>query len=169
MKARAKLLRRTGLGTFTLGLAFVCVLGVSSPALATLGEVMPAAPAAAGTAVATQAKRQTVSRAALYSVFESELENGTVVKEFANATGMVFAVSWTGPMLPDLKGLLGSHFETFTAGANQARRPGSLGTPLNIAQDKVVIRSNGRMRHFFGHAYTPDQIPAGVDVNALFQ
>ncbi len=172
MKKNANLLRVTGSGRLAPGLVFLIALGVCSQAMATLGERMPdVPPAAPATATATtkQAVRHAVVRSGQYSVFESQLENGTTVREFTNSDGWVFAVSWVGPMLPDLQGLLGQHFETFNGGAKQARRLGSLGTPLNIAQDKVVIRSNGRMRHFFGHAYTPDLVPTGVNINDLLQ
>lgn len=175
MKPTANNFRVTRSARLTQGLIALFALGIGSSALATLGEIMADGSAQATTSSTTatpttkQAIRHAVVRSGAYSVYESELENGTAVKEFADASGRVFAVSWNGPMLPDLQGLLGRHFATFTAGAKQAHRPGSLGAPLNIAQDQVVIRSNGRMRHFFGHAYTPDLVPAGVNVNDLVQ
>jgi hypothetical protein len=142
-----------------------------SPAMATLGEILPdASSTAAATSTAASSGKQavlrrSVTKSQLYSVVESQLENGTAIKEFTNADGRVFAVSWSGPILPDLQGLLGSHFSAFDAGAKKAHRPGSLGAPLNIEQDKLVVRSNGRMRHFFGHAYAPDLIPSGVNID----
>jgi len=140
--------------------------------MATLGEIVPRAASAqalSASATARQSVRPTMAASGLYSVYESQLENGTAITEFANADGRVFAVSWKGPVLPDFQGLLGSHFEAFSAGAKQARVPGRLGTPLNIAQQKLVVRSNGRMRHFFGYAYVPDLVPAGVNIDDVLR
>ncbi len=171
MRTSVTILRKTQSDRLVAALLCFLALGASTSALATLGEKMPDVPTTPATTTATtkQAVRHPAVHADAYSVYESQLENGTTVKEFADANGMVFAVSWVGPMLPDLQGLLGRHYETFAAGAQAARKPGSLGAPLAITQDQVIIRSNGRMRHFFGHAYTPSQIPAGVNINDLLQ
>ncbi len=171
MKTNAYVLGVMKSGKLASCLLCALALGAVSPAFATLGEKMTDIPTAAATATAAtkQAVRHAAVHAGAYSVYESQLENGTTVKEFTDANGVVFAVSWKGPMLPDLQGLLGRHFEAFDTGAKRARKPGSLGAPLAITQDQVVIHSNGRMRHFFGHAYTPGQVPAGVNINDLLQ
>ncbi|HTD04666.1 DUF2844 domain-containing protein, partial [Undibacterium sp.] len=38
-----------------------------------------------------------------YSINESTLSSGTVVREYVASSGIVFAVSWTGPIMPDLQ------------------------------------------------------------------
>ena len=105
-----------------------------------------------------------VRRAALYTVHELTLQSGTTVREFASLDGTVFAVSWSGPFLPDLRALLGSHFGALTA-ANRTQ-------PLNHSQlqldePAMVVHSEGRLRAFAGQAYLPGQLPAGVSVDEL--
>lgn len=109
------------------------------------------------------------ARSSLYTLHEVQLENGTNVREYATSAGLVFAVSWRGPVLPDLNALLGSHFSTFKFEVEQARMNGRRGSPVNIEIDELVVRSNGRMRNFFGHAYVPDLAPAGVNIKDVLQ
>jgi hypothetical protein len=105
----------------------------------------------------------------LYSLHESQLQNGTTIQEFATPAGVVFAVAWRGPVLPDLSALLGGYFNAFKLGVEQASLSGRRGSPVSVQRDGLVIKSNGRMRNFFGYAYAPDLIPVGVNVNDLFQ
>jgi hypothetical protein len=82
---------------------------------------------------------------------------------------VVFAVAWRGPVLPDLSDLLGNYFDTFKREIDQARATGRRGGPVNIQRADLVVQSNGRMRNFFGHAFAPTLIPAGVNVNDLLR
>lgn len=99
-----------------------------------------------------------------YTLHEVQLENGTTVLEYATPAGLVFAVAWRGPVLPDLSALLGGYFNTFKRETEQARMMGKRGAPVNIERDDLVVRSSGRMRNFFGHAYAPALVPAGVNI-----
>jgi hypothetical protein len=105
----------------------------------------------------------------LYTLHETQLENGTSVREFDTPGGVVFAVAWRGPVLPDLSDLLGNYFDVFKREVDQARAAGRRGAPVHIRRDDLVVKSNGRMRHFFGHAYAPALVPAGVNINDLLQ
>jgi hypothetical protein len=96
-----------------------------------------------------------------YTVHELHQTNGTVVKEFISPAGKVFAVSWSGPFMPDLRQLMGTYFEQFSQAAQtRVRRPGR--APLNIQQNGLVVQSGGHMRAFFGKAYLSDQLPQSV-------
>jgi hypothetical protein len=105
----------------------------------------------------------------LYTVHENQLESGTNVREFSTPAGVVFAVAWRGPVLPDLSDLLGHYFDAFKIEVDQARATSRRGGPVNIQRADLVVQSNGRMRNFFGHAYAPTLIPTGVNVNDLFR
>ncbi len=59
-----------------------------------------------------------------YTVHELHQTNGTVVKEFISPAGKVFAVSWSGAFMPDLRQLMGTYFGQFSQ-AVQTRRPAS--------------------------------------------
>lgn len=127
----------------------------------------PSAPASSPTA--RQLAATPTVQSSLYTRHEVPLENGTAVWEFATPAGVVFAIQWRGPVLPDLSRFLGDYFNTFHRETAQARRSGRHNAPVNIERTDLVIRSYGRMRNFFGHAYAPDLIPAGVVITDVLQ
>ncbi|MGH8264483.1 MAG: DUF2844 domain-containing protein [Steroidobacteraceae bacterium] len=94
-----------------------------------------------------------------YTVHTLDLPGGTVVREFIGASGVVFAVSWSGPFRPDLRQTLGVYFDRFHAAIAQ---PAATHRQLLIAERDVVIASRGRLRAFEGLAYLPAEMPAGV-------
>lgn len=95
-------------------------------------------------------------------------QGALIVREYLTRSGQVFAVTWQGPVLPDLQQLLGNYFATFqsAAAANHRANPGRH-RQLNVAQSDLVVQSSGRLRDFHGLAYLPSLVPAGVSVSAL--
>lgn len=151
--------------------ALLLALG-SGEAVAGLGQAYAAPPLAAGAGTAPAARRLAATPGVefgQYTRHATQLESGTTVHEYARADGLVFAVAWRGPVLPDLSALLGGYFTVFKFEADQARESGRRGSPVRIARPDLVVRSNGRMRNFFGHAYAPDLVPAGVDIHVAIQ
>ena len=131
------------------------LLAASGTCWATLGEPM-AAPAGA-----TSESAQSPG-GARYTVLASRLDSGTEVREYANAQGIVFAVSWSGPFLPDLRSLLGSSFaalEQHAAGAGRA-------SAVSIQTPELTLLSGGRMGAFPGRAWLPRHLPPGLDPRA---
>ena len=102
---------------------------------------------------------------AVYTVTQSTLDSGTVVREYSDANGTVFAVSWKGPTLPDLRTLLGDKFTVMTS--NAAKRPKAGHSQLAVEQSDVVIVSNGHMRAYAGQAWIPAALPAGFDTGSI--
>lgn len=102
---------------------------------------------------------------AVYTVSQSTLDSGTIVREYTDAAGKVFAVSWNGPTLPDLRTLLGDKFTALTDAAGKRTQAGHSQLALN--QSDVVIVSNGHMRSFAGHAFIPSALPAGFDTTTI--
>ena len=146
-----------------LGLLLVANAG---EVMATLGQApseFPAASSAPASGASLLAATPTV-QSSFYTLHEVQLENGTSVREYATPAGVVFAVTWRGPVLPDLSALLGGYFNTFKRETEQARLVGRRGSPVSMDRDGLVVSSNGRMRNFFGHAYAPALIPAGVNI-----
>lgn len=127
------------------------------------------APSSFGNAQAVQARQLAAAgpagstSASGYTVNESTLDSGTVVREYVGANGTVFAVSWNGPFLPDLRTLLGSQFSTLTAAhASRAGRG-----PVRVERSDVVIESSGHMRAYTGRAWLTSALPAGFDTGAI--
>lgn len=93
-----------------------------------------------------------------YAVHEITTAAGVHVREYLTADGKVFAVSWHGPFIPDLKPMLGSYYGRYAqaASAPHAGRH----RHLRIEQPGLVVESNGRMRAFYGRAWDPALLPA---------
>lgn len=138
-------------------------------AMATLGQTLLVRPSAPAAASVPGVKIQSSARPAAYTIQESVLDTGTTVTELATPAGVVFAVSWRGPVLPDLNALLGEYFKAFRQEAQLARTAGRRGSPLAMETDALVVRSNGRMRNFFGSAYAPGLVPADVNIKDALQ
>jgi hypothetical protein len=98
-----------------------------------------------------------------YTEVSRTLATGTVVREYADASGTVFAVSWSGPYKPDLKQLLGSHFAAFrdAAAAGPQRRANRARVPVDTGD--LVAHSGGHMGAFEGRAWLRSRLPAGFD------
>ena len=111
------------------------------------------------------AAANTSDSTAVYTVSQSTLDSGTIVREYADANNIVFAVSWNGPNLPDLRTLLGDKFTVMTSNAAKHTKAGH--SQLAVNQSDVVIVSNGHMRAFEGRAWIPSALPAGFDTNII--
>lgn len=99
---------------------------------------------------------------AKYTIHELQAPSGTVVREYVAPTGVVFALAWQGPSMPDLRQLLGAHFDEYVA-AVAARR--TVRGPVSIQLPGLIVQSGGRMRAFAGKAYVPESLPDGVSAD----
>jgi hypothetical protein len=146
-----------------LAIGFVVALAIH-PAKAALGGN------AATVAADGQRMNATVQRdvRSAFEVHSLTMANGTVVREYLAPGGAVFAVSWHGRVIPDLKQLLGAQFSTFSTSPH--RQNGGLGHLVvqDTAQNpNLVVESNGRARSFHGRAYLNNALPAGVTLNDI--
>jgi hypothetical protein len=143
--------------------------GVRRAALALLASaalVPCAAEAALGGDLASIARDHESLRASVtvmptvaYDRHELTTTTGTRVREYADRTGKVFAVTWQGRQLPDLGQLLGGYAERYAAAARagtHARRALAVNAPDFVLS---VVRLP---RGFSGQAYLPGALPAGV-------
>jgi hypothetical protein len=94
-----------------------------------------------------------------YRVEVTTLPSGTTVREYVGADGLVFAVSWNGPFLPDLRSLLGQHFDTLTS--ESVRHPKAGHSRVRVEQPDLTIESAGHMRAYTGRAWINSMLPAG--------
>jgi hypothetical protein len=89
---------------------------------------------------------------------------GASVRQYVSPAGKVFAVAWQGPAMPDLRQLLGPHFDRYVAAAKDKRVKRA---PVVIRESTLVLVSGGHPRAFSGRAYVPDLVPQDVDADAL--
>ena len=100
-----------------------------------------------------------------YAVRATTLNSGTLVREYISSDGSVFAVTWDGPLLPDLRALLGPYFQALVAESEKRPRAGRSHVAVNLPE--VVIHSGGHMRAFEGSAWLPAASPAGFSADDL--
>jgi hypothetical protein len=99
-------------------------------------------------------------------VQEISAETGMHVREYLNRDGVVFAVSWTGPVLPDLQQLLATYYAPYTAALAALNHPG-LHRSARVTLPELVVESGGHLRAYAGRAYLPALIPAGMSAADL--
>lgn len=99
-----------------------------------------------------------------YTVRPSRDPNGVMVREYVLPSNVVFAVTWDGPVRPDMSALLGSYFPSaVAASAVRARGTG----PLIERNGDFQIESAGAPGHASGKAFLPRLVPANVRVEDL--
>jgi hypothetical protein len=101
---------------------------------------------------------------ATHTVHALTLAHG-LVKEFTRADGTVFAVTWRGAGRPDLRQLLGEHFQTLQA--DNVRTGRRTRRPLSVSRSDLVIVTGGHPGGLWGVAFLPQQAPAGFSTDAL--
>ncbi len=109
--------------------------------------------------------QRSLIHAGTYSVHELRLPGGTRVREYLNAAQQIFAVAWNGPSIPDLQQLLGTYYPRYLGAAKvmgRARR-----RPIVMQEADLVIHTGGHPRAFFGVAYLPQSMPAGVSADLI--
>lgn len=102
--------------------------------------------------------------AAAYTRYEIRVASGTLLTEHLSPQGRVFAVTWRGPTLPDLRQLLGPYFARYV----NAPDPYGAGTgPRVISEPGLVVHAAGHMRGFVGRAVLTESLPEGVRLEDL--
>jgi hypothetical protein len=148
--------------------------GAASVAFAALCGWVGCAHAGLGEAVASVeqdraalgADTLTTTAMPLYDRHEFTTAGGTRVHEFAGRDGTVFAVNFSGPTMPDLKAVLGTHYETYLTAARARRHSHHV---VSFEADGVVVTIITFQRGFQGTAQVPASVPSGVGAAELGQ
>jgi len=115
---------------------------------------------------AKYAARLTPSSTGSYAVHEITLPSGTIVRQYVStASGVVFAVAWSGPFIPDLQQIMGAHFNKMSA--RQAGQVQAGHRFISQHSPDLVVESGGHPRSFMGRAYLPGALPAGLAVQDI--
>jgi len=88
-----------------------------------------------------------------------QLPSGTIVTEYLGAGGAVYAVTWHGPSLPNLRQVLGNYFSAYQSAA---QTPVVRHRLVRVNSADLVVESSGKMRAFVGRAWLPALLPSGV-------
>lgn len=162
MRTDANTRRRVVPATLALPSACLGLLVMASPVGAALGGDV-------ASVQSDQARMQgkvRIKKAGDYTVHEIQTPAGLIIREYVTAAGKVFGVTWRGPLLPDLRQVLGTYFDQYRQARQDAGvHPGH--RRLAIRQPGLVVVSGGHMRAFFGKAYVPGMLPQGVRAQDL--
>lgn len=101
-----------------------------------------------------------------YTLYEIQSPSDQTVREYASADDKIFAVSWEGPVIPNLRQLLGEKYFAEYQQAAAERQRYSRG-PVSIETPEFVFQQTGHMRAFRGRAYLPQLLPQGVDTSVI--
>lgn len=144
-------------------LSVLVLTGFCFPALATLGEMDTSVER---DSTALHAVRAAVAVNATSHRMQELANARSTVHQYADATGRIFAVTWTGLGHPDLAVLFGSYYAEYQAAVQTGavKRGGRLSSTQT---NDLVVRLSGLPRHVGGLAYVPSLLPAGVDPRAL--
>jgi hypothetical protein len=133
--------------------------------LALVFQLSPAARAALGDDVSAVAADQARLQASLqvwrkdnYTIHELASPSGTKVRQFVGDSGKVFAVSWSGGWRPNLRDIMGDHYDRFIAATRGKRVARGV---ARIELPGMVVVMGGHQRAFFGQVYLTDLVPAG--------
>jgi hypothetical protein len=133
-----------------LALAFTWAV----PAFATLGQ---GASSIQTDRVHLNSSERVITRP-LYSVHEMQTPSGTTIRQYVSSGGTVFAVSWEG-FPPDLRQLLGDHFDEYMTAASPVVHRGR---GVHVETGDLVFESGGHMRYVVGRALLRSKMPSGV-------
>src|SRR4029077_11386418 len=102
-----------------------------------------------------------------FTIHEIQSSTGTSIREYVSPSGIVFAVAWTGPWMPDMRQLLGRYFDRYQRGAVAARRARRARGPLAIDDGEIAVRVVGHPRSFSGIVTATRLVPNGVRADAI--
>jgi hypothetical protein len=114
--------------------------------------------------LALRAAPATVTHAPSYDRHELRAADGTVVHEFADRAGRVFAITFEGPVKPDLKVLLSDRYAEYAARLHASPSTHKVYTHMSSTLQLSIIKGP---RAFLGSAVLPGAAPAGFDPRDL--
>lgn len=141
--------------------ALALTLAAATPAFATLGGGVASVEA---DRARLEGKVQ-VTTVAGVTVHEITTAAGTRVREYLTSDGAVFAFTWRGPFIPDLRQLLGTYYEQYAHAAKEAHPVGK--RHLSVQLPGLVVESGGHMRAFAGRAWDPALLPKNFSLSDL--
>jgi hypothetical protein len=112
-----------------------------------------------------KAKHVRNATSAEYTVHDLSTDSHTI-KEYVNASGIVFAVTWSGVTQPDLSKLFGTYYSEFTAAHKKAEHHRG-GRDQNLTSANLTVKKWGHMRDAHGRAVLVSAVPSAVNVEDL--
>jgi hypothetical protein len=137
------------------------------PAGATVAELAPPLARLFAPAITAGAASTPGQGAPLYTIRQTTLASGTLVREYVSQSGLVVAVAWNGSRVPNLSVLLGNFFAPYLAGLKGQDTVRGAHHPATFQNAGLVVQSSGHMGSFFGRAWLPPALPAGLSSDEI--
>lgn len=117
--------------------------------------------------VKMQGALMSITRNDRFEVHQLQASNGTTVREYVSSTGTVFAVSWEGPWMPDLRQVLGPYFDAYQRTVPAVRNARRSHGPMTFRSGDLVVQIGGHPRAFVGRAYIERLMPQGMQAQTI--
>jgi hypothetical protein len=143
------------------GIVSVLVLALAPTAHAGLGEDVGSI---ARDQPVLHARAAAVTPMQAYDLHETTTDNGTRIRQYVSRSGAVFAVTFNGRTIPDLRALLGSHYAEYAVAMNSRHTNHKV---LAVNSPGLVMEIVKLPRGFAGSAHVPTLLPEGVSAGEL--
>jgi hypothetical protein len=114
-----------------------------------------------------QGALMSITRNDRFEVHQLQASNGTTVREYVSSTGTVFAVSWEGQWMPDLRQVLGPYFDAYQQTVPEVRKARRSHGPMTFRSGDLVVQIGGHPRAFVGRAYIERLMPQGMQAQTI--
>ena len=114
-----------------------------------------------------QGALMSITRNDRFEIHQLQASNGTTVREYVSSTGTVFAVSWEGPWMPDLRQVLGPYFDAYQRTVPAVRNARRSHGPMTFRSGDLVVQIGGHPRAFVGRAYIEGLMPQGMQAETI--
>jgi hypothetical protein len=152
-------------------LAFLWQAAPAAGLTAGLGESAPSLPSDRKVVHSALQNSSADSSASQYTLYTVTTDGGTSVNEYASPQGTIFAVTWRGPMPPNLQQLFGTYYAQYQVAVAAAAASDSASQGdhrhQNLSNDDLVVTATARQRYYRGRAFVRSLVPSGVVVDDL--
>lgn len=145
-------------------LLLLCHLSVQS-SFAALGDTEESVASDQTKIFSAKASRSMVSHEN-FRMHEMKQKNQTV-HEFVTKDGKVFAVTWRGPVHPDLSVLFGPYFNDFQTAREEAQNQRIRRRSGMLESGDLHVEYSGHMAAQSGRAWVKSLLPTGFDTNDI--
>ncbi len=104
---------------------------------------------------------------AKYSVHDLQGVDGSHLRQYVAANGVVFAVAWNTLSKPDLSAVLGASYPTYTTSAQAAARRPGIQRRFRHEDLDLVVQSTAHLNVFSGFAFRRSMLPAGLNPDRI--
>lgn len=112
-------------------------------------------------------KYTNASPVSTYSIVETRMSVGDILREYVSYDNRVFAAVWEGRNTPDMAVLLGKYFSQYRTALMNQRTSRDSHIPIGVVLNDLIVYVSGRTGNVYVRAWLPEALPAGVRPDAI--